>query len=458
MPRTYHIWTIGCQMNEADSRHLSSQLEALGYAPHETADEADLVVLNTCVVRQQAENKAHSRLHALESVKAARPDMTVALMGCMVGIKEAPRLKRHYPFVDVFMPPSETEPLLEYLAEQGLYDISRSIDTREKALRDAIQDEEFTLPTLMRGWSVTAHVPVVLGCSHACTFCVIPYRRGAERSRPAEDILNEIRMLADQGVREVTLLGQIVDRYGTDFADDSDLAGLLRRVAAIPELLRIRFLTSHPNWMTDRLIDAVADTEKICPQIEIPIQAGNDDVLTRMRRGYTVDEYRRVVDRIRRRIPDAAIHSDVIVGFCGETHEQFLDTCRVTEDMCWDKVHIAKYSVRPKTIAARTLPDDVSARDKEYRRKTLDDIQKGILDVKNRALRGRTVDVLVEGKHKGRWHGRTRHGKLVLFDDDRDLHGRLVDVVIDQTAPFTLDGRPADRATPPPEPVLDIHA
>ncbi len=441
MTKTYHIWTIGCQMNEADSRHLSSQLEALGYRRTDTAGEAGLVVLNTCVVRQQAEDKAYSRLSSLRHEKRQNPDMIIALMGCMVGRREAPALKQRFPYVDVFMAPSETEPLLEFLSEHGLYDPERVLDTRDKALRDAIQDDEFSLPAYQRGRSVTANVPVVLGCSHACTFCVIPYRRGAERSRPPEHILREIHKLTEQGVREVMLLGQIVDRYGTDLPNGADLAGLLRRVAAVPDVHRVRFLTSHPNWMTDRLIDTVAGTEKICPHIEIPVQAGNDHVLAAMRRGYTVDDYRRIVERIRNRLPDAAIHSDIIVGFCGETEKQFMDTYRLTEEMQWDKVHIAKYSERPKTLAARTLPDDVPAVEKERRRKMLDDRQTDILEKKNRALQNRAVEVLVENRYKGKWRGRTPHNKWVAFEDEGDWHGKLVTVQVEKTRAYSLTGR-----------------
>jgi tRNA-2-methylthio-N6-dimethylallyladenosine synthase len=439
-PKTYHVWTMGCQMNEADSRHLSSQLEALGYTNHVAAEEADLVVLNTCVVRQQAEDKAVNQLHRLKHVKTERPDMVVALMGCMVGMKEAPALQKRFPFVDVFMPPSDTEPLLEYLAEQGDYDLLRSFDTREKALRDAIQDEEFSLPSGLRGQSVTANVPVVLGCSHACSFCIIPYRRGAERSKAPDVILREVKTLASQGVKEVMLLGQIIDRYGVDFDDGTDLAGLLTRVAAIPELERVRFLTSHPNWMTDRLIDTVADIDKICPQIEIPVQAGNDEVLANMRRGYTVDDYRRVVDRIRARIPDAAVHTDIIVGFCGETDAQFMDTVQLAEDMQWEKIHLAKYSVRPKTIAARQMPDDVPTDEKERRRKLLDDVQTAILEKKNARLQDTTVEVLVENKHKGKWRGRTPHNKLVFMESEEDLTGQIASARITRTYPYALFG------------------
>jgi tRNA-2-methylthio-N6-dimethylallyladenosine synthase len=441
MPRTYSIWTIGCQMNDADSRHLSSQLESLGYHPHPVQNEADLVVLNTCVVRQQAEDKAVNHLYRLRQTKKERPDMTVALMGCMVGMREAPALKKRFPFVDVFMPPSDTEPLLDYLAERGWYDAERSFDTREKALRDAIQDEEFVLPSALRGQSVTANVPVVLGCSHACSFCIIPYRRGAERSKQPDDILREIRTLTGQGVKEVMLLGQIVDRYGVDFKDGTDLAGLLTRVAAIPELHRVRFLTSHPNWMTDRLLDVVAGHDKICPHIEIPVQAGNDEVLTRMRRGYTVEDYRRVVERIRTRMPDAAINTDIIVGFCGETADQFMDTYRLAEEIEWDKIHLAKYSVRPKTLAARNFPDDVDADEKERRRKLLDDRQTEILEKKNAPLLHQTVEVLVENRHKGKWRGRTPHNRLVFFESEKELAGQLVPVEITSTSAYTLLGK-----------------
>ncbi|MBU0677636.1 MAG: tRNA (N6-isopentenyl adenosine(37)-C2)-methylthiotransferase MiaB [Verrucomicrobia bacterium] len=446
MSRKYHIWTIGCQMNEADSRHLSSQVEALGYVPTVNANEADLVVLNTCVVRQSAEDRAIGRLSTMMKIKERRPNMTVALMGCMVGMREAPALKKKFPFVDVFMPPSVTTPLLEYLEQGGLFDESILLETRAKAVRDAIQDEDYILPAVERGRSVTAHVPVVLGCSHACTFCVIPYRRGAEESRPKADVLREVRALSEQGVKEVTLLGQIIDRYGLDLDDDYDLSSLLRDVAQVAGIARVRFLTSHPNWITDRLIDTVAEVDKICPQFEVPAQAGNNEVLENMRRGYTIEEYRRVVDRIRKCIPDAAIHTDIIVGFCGETDEQFMDTYRLFEECRFDKAHIAKYSVRPKTIATRQMRDDVSSDEKERRRKMLDDLQSAMLTDKMKGLRETTVEVLVEDRDvkKNRWRGRTPHNKLVFFEDDRDLRGKILPVHVDWTGPYSLIGRAMD--------------
>ena len=447
MSKTYHLWTIGCQMNEADSRHLGSQLEALGYRAVEAADNADLVVLNTCVVRQQAEDKAVGRLSSLQSVKARRPDMVVGLMGCMVGMREAPRLRKQFPFVDVFMPPSDAGPLLDFLAERGGVDESVALEARARAIRDAIQDEEHVLPALRRGVTVTANVPVVLGCSHACTFCVIPYRRGAERSVPRERVLQEVRALVEQGVREVMLLGQIVDRYGLDLPGNGDLADLLRDVAAVDGLHRVRFLTSHPNWMTDKLLDTVAEADKICPHIEVPVQAGNDEVLAAMRRGYTAARYRDLIARIRARIPHAAINTDIIVGFPGESAEQFEDTYRLLEDLRLDKIHIAKYSERPKTLAARSLPDSVPADEKERRRKRLEDLHAEVLADKNRRYRGRVVTILVEALQRGRWRGRTPDNRLVFFEHDRDLSGRLVDVRVTWTGPFSLRGELARPRT-----------
>ena len=440
----YHVWTMGCQMNEADSRHLSSQLESIGYHPTESSNEADLVVLNTCVVRQQAEDKAVGKLRNLGLEKKKNPNKTIALMGCMVGMREEGRLAKKFPFVDVFMPPSDTKPLMDYLGEHGAHDPAELTDTREKAIRSAIQDEEHILPALQRKSSVTAHVPIVLGCSHACTFCIIPYRRGSERSKHPDVILNEVKKLADQGIKEVMLLGQIVDRYGVDFDTSYDLANLLEDVADVDGLHRVRFLTSHPNYMCDRIIDVVANHKKICPQFEIPAQAGSNSMLERMRRGYTIEEYERMVDRIRNRIPEAAIHTDIIVGFSGETDEEFMDTYRHLERTQVDKIHLAKYSERPKTIAARQMPDDISAAVKEERRLRIHQLQTDILEVKMKTLQDQVVEVLVEGRDRQneRWRGRTEQSKLVYFEDERELQGDLVKVKINWTGAYSLVAEP----------------
>ena len=442
----YHIWTIGCQMNDADSRHLASRLEQAGHVPCDDAKHADLVILNTCVVRQQAEDKVYSRLTFMEQLKKNRPGLRVALMGCLVGTREAPaaKLKERLAFVDYFLPPSDPGALLRELAG-GEEAALRSEEEEERLVRDAIRNEEHHLPALGRG-AVVAHVPVVLGCSHACTYCVIPYRRGAERSRPPEDVLDEVRQLAREGVREIVLLGQIVDRYGLDRPGAPDLAALLRRVARVEGILRVRFLTSHPAYLTDRLIEAVAAEPGVCPLFEVPVQAGDDAVLERMRRGYTVAQYEAIVARIRARIPDAAIHTDIIVGFPGETEAQFGGSRRLLAALRLDNVHLARYSERPQTYASRRFPDDIPPEEKERRCVELDLLQRQIQTEKNAAWLGGTVEVLVEGRDekRNRWRGRTRHDRLVFFSGAGERRGQVAKVRIDWTGPYSLVGTAAD--------------
>ena len=439
MKRQYYLWTIGCQMNEADSRALAARLETLGYAPGKLMKESEVIVVNTCVIRQQAEDKIHRLLIQFKTIKERRPELTLAVMGCMVGKRELPKLQELYPFVDVFLPPSEPDALVELLQR-------RQLDAEVGAAENsrAVESEWPVLPPSEEGRAVTAQVPVVLGCSHACSFCIIPYRRGAERSRPREAILAEIHRLVEQGVREVTLLGQIVDRYGLDLGMGYELADLLADVAHIEGLLRVRFLTSHPNWMSERLLDTVASHPNICHYIELPVQAGNDDVLKNMRRGYTVQQFRDLVGRVRQRMPDAGIHTDVIVGFPGETEAQFMDTYHLLEEMRLDMIHLAQYSKRPGTFAALRMPDDVPAAEKQRRWEMIEALGKRILGEKHSALRGQTVPVLVEGHDakRDRWFGRTPQGKLVFFSDTRSQLGNIVDVEIDWSGPFTLIGRP----------------
>lgn len=429
---TYHIWTIGCQMNEADSRHLASQLEALGFVETRRADEADLAVLNTCVVRQQPEDKAVAKLTALGGVKKRRPGMIIALMGCMVGKREAGDLAQRFPFVDVFTAPSQTDALIDFILRQDAYS---HIDRAQAELAD------YRLPAVSRDKAVTAFVPVTLGCSHACSYCIIPYRRGPDRSRRPEDILSEVRNLAGQGIKEVNLLGQIVDRYGFDLDEGINLAWLLKEVAAIDGLLRVRFLTSHPAYMDENLIRTVAETDKLCPYFELPFQAGSDRILESMRRGYTQQDYREIIAGIRRHQPDASINTDVIVGYPGETEEDFNETVRLTEDLRLDMHHIAKYSPRPRTLSSK-MNDDVPPEEKERRRVVLDELVTTINAEKSAQLLGQTVEVLVEAfqEKKNRWRGRTPHNKLVFFESDTGCLGELVKVKINWTGPFSLIG------------------
>ncbi len=444
--KSYFIQTWGCQMNTADSQRVASALENLGYAPAAQIDAADVIVLNTCVVRQQAEDSAIGRLTTLAPLKEKNPNVVINLMGCMVGVKGGERLRKTFPMVDVFSPPSEPGPLVKLLAErEGL-----SLMEAETARRFALQDElttvlnpqagAFSLPLAETGKLVSAHVPVVFGCSHACAFCIIPFRRGVERSRPVGEIAAEARALVAQGVREVTLLGQIVDRYGKDVPDGPDLTALLRVINDIEGLERIRFLTSHPSYMTDELLDAVAELPKVCEHIEVPVQAGHDEVLAAMKRGYTADDYRRLVERIRARLPNVSIATDIIVGFPGETEAHFQHTHDLLAELKLDVAHLARYSSRPGTVAERRMTDNVPEDEKLRRLKLLDELQAGIVGEINCRLLGQTTEVLVEENHKGKWKGRTRTNKIVFFEDGADWKGRLARVVIQKTSPWSMQG------------------
>ena len=309
-------------MNVADSRRLGSSLEHLGYQFTEKAKDADVLVLNTCVVRQSAENKALGFLHSIRPLKEKNPNLVINLMGCLVGVKGTEKLQKKLPFVDVFSPPSDPGPLIAHLSQNEDY-IAETDAIRN---RFALMDGEIIIPEHERGKLVSAFIPIVYGCSHACTYCIIPYQRGIERSRPVGDIIAEARSLAAQGVKEITLLGQIVDRYGKDIEDGPSLADLLRILNDVEGVERIRFLTSHPNYFGVDIMRAVAELDKVMPHFEVPIQAGDDDVLENMKRGYTQADYRKLIAQIREEVPKCSIATDIIVGFPGETDEQFEHT------------------------------------------------------------------------------------------------------------------------------------
>ncbi len=431
-------------MNVADSQRVGSSLEHLGYAFTDKAEDADVIVLNTCVVRQSAEDKAIGRLTSLRPLKEKNPNLVINLMGCLVGVRGAEKLRERLPFVDVFSPPSDPGPLVSFLSQGEI----RAIESDETTRRFAAMDEELILPQHERGSLVSAHVPVVYGCSHACTFCIIPFRRGVERSRPVGDIAAEVRSLADQGVKEITLLGQIVDRYGKDIPDGPNLAGLLRVVHQVPGIERIRFLTSHPNYFTEELMEAVAELPKVMPHIEVPIQAGDDEVLANMKRGYTQNDYRVLIDKIRRKIPDCSIATDIIVGFPGETEDQFMQTYQVLSDLKLDVAHLARYSSREGTVATRRMDDNISDQEKMRRFRVLEEKQEQIVDEINKKFLGRTVEVLFEDKVKDRWRGRTPTNKLVFIESDEDFKGKIISVTITWTGPWSMQANALPQRVP----------
>lgn len=414
----YHIWTIGCQMNKADSEQISSYLEQIGYSPCPKPEEAEIIVLNSCVVRQSAEDRVNNKLDALKSLKRGK---ILALTGCIVDSR-VDGLRNRFPHVDLFFAPQAFSELTRFLEDRGL--APKGLDSGLITHRP----------------KPSAFVNIIQGCNNFCSYCIVPYRRGRERSRPMAEVVHEVEGLVRSGVSEITLLGQNVDSFGHDLQTKPTLADLLTELNRINGLARIRFLTSHPKDMNSHLIERMAQLEKVCEHLSLPFQAGDNDILQAMRRGYTVEQYVGLIQRIRQFIPRIALSTDVIVGFPGESEGQFRKTYDLLGELRFDTVHVACYSPRQGTIAARKLNDDVSAVEKARRREMVEGLQECIAAEINEKLLGQIVEVLVEGRKKGKWWGRTRTDKLVFFVDEAFHTGQLVNVKIEKTSPWSLQG------------------
>ena len=410
---SYYIWTIGCQMNKAESGRLGNALEQRGYQAVTSTEQADIIILNSCVVRQSAESRVINKLHTLKVLKRSHPSIILAVTGCLVNA-DTEKLKRQFPHVDYFFKPGECP---QWLEKAEWYQ------------------------ALPRHPSPSVYVPIMQGCNNFCSYCVVPYRRGRERSRPPAEVINEVNQLVKRSVKEVILLGQNVDSYGHDLPDKVELADLLQELNNIDGLARIRFLTNHPRDMSTSLIKAVNDLDKVCEQISLPVQSGDNVILELMRRGYTVEQYRRLIAEIRGTVTAIALSTDVIVGFPSESEEQFQQTVNLLSELRFDTIHVAAYSPRPGTIATRELEDSIPVREKKRRLGIIEQLQEGIAGEINSRLEGKAVEVLVEGRQKGRWYGRTRGDKLVFFDDDGDQKGQLLTVRIEKTSPWALQGK-----------------
>jgi tRNA-2-methylthio-N6-dimethylallyladenosine synthase len=408
----YHIWTIGCQMNKAESERLASLFAQNGYQSVSAVTQADFIILNTCVVRQSAEDRVVNKLRNLKPLKKSNPNLKLAITGCWVD-SDIGQLKAKFPYVDYFFKAGDCPPWAE--------------------------KDEWTQALPMQS-QPTTYVSIIQGCNNFCAYCVVPYRRGREKSRPLNEIVCEVKELARRGTREVTLLGQNVDSYGHDLTDKPQLADLLTELNDIDGLYRIRFLTNHPKDMSRRLIQTIARLEKVCKQITLPIQAGSNEILEAMRRGYTIEDYKQLINEIRSEIPDVGLVSDIIVGFPSESEAQFQQTVNLLTELRFDAVHIAAYSPRPGTIAARELVDDVPQGEKKRRLAILERLQENIVTEINAGLKGKTVEVLVEGRQKGKWYGRTGTDKLVFFSDNANYMGKLINLRIELTSPWSLQG------------------
>jgi tRNA-2-methylthio-N6-dimethylallyladenosine synthase len=424
MPR-YFIWTIGCQMNKAESQQIAGYLDSAGYQAANSFSHADLVVLNTCVVRQSAENKVLGTLSLLKGLKSENPNLQILVTGCLVN-SDSQELQRRFPHIDLLFKPGDYPELIAWGHKQG-------IPIEQRLLRYPRNDAGIAP-------SPCALIPIIQGCDNFCSYCIVPYRRGREVSRPVGEIVCEVEELVGRGIKEVTLVGQNVDSYGHDLTGHPDLADLLSELSSIDELARIRFLTNHPKDISLKLIDTMASLNKVCEHLELPVQAGDDDILRAMRRGYTVERYRELGNVIRRKIPQISLNTDIIVGFPGETEEQFEHSLSLVQEMRFDVVHVAAYSPRPGTIAWRECQDDIPAEVKKERLDKIEELQAAIVSEINSQLQGKQVEVLVEGRKKGKWFGRTRSNKLVFFEDAGDWLGQLARIQIERTSPWSLGG------------------
>jgi tRNA-2-methylthio-N6-dimethylallyladenosine synthase len=416
--RTFHVWTIGCQMNVADSESLARRMLAAGYCEAPDLERADVAILNTCVVRQASEDKVYSKLHELRRWKT--PDRTIAVTGCIVR-KEGDALRERFPHLDAVVPIGEYEPFLADLEARYDYAMGEPLPAAGRT-------------------AISHYVNVVQGCDHNCTFCIVPKVRGREVHVPLPRVVAECGQAVADGAREVVLLGQNVDDY-RDPGGPGGLAALVREVERIPGLRRVRFMTSHPQDLQMELLDVMAASSVVAHELQLPVQSGDDVVLKRMARGYRVQRYREIVERARALMPDLGLYTDVIVGFPGETEEQFLNTRRLLEEIEFDVVHLAQYSPRPGTHAGERWADDVPADEKRRRINDLLALQRQIAGRRSARWIGRAVEVLVEGADElGRPYGRNRQGKRVVVKRARVRPGDLVRVLVEESSAGQLAG------------------
>ncbi len=460
LPR-FHVWTLGCQMNHSDSEEMAGALSAAGCSEALNLESADLIVINSCAIRESAEQKVIGRMGHLGRLRQDNPALRVVLTGCSVRTDNVNILHKRYPQVDLFLRPDEEPELTARLGLAGA--------TSPGRMTEHVQ----------RNSNISAWLPIIYGCDKTCTYCIVPFSRGPERSRPFDEVLDEARSLAAAGYTEMTLLGQNVNSYGHDLPVEPrfghirrardlgrnldlngrpDIAELLREIDSlrtadgVRAISRVRFVTSHPWDLSDRLIGAMAESASVCEHLHLPVQSGDDAVLRRMGRQYTIDAYLGLVEKLRAAVPGISLTTDVIVGFCGETETQFENTLALLREVRFETVFAAAFSVRPGTPAAR-LEDDVPRAEKKRRLQALLDLQEGIGREVNETWVGRTTEVLVDqqrppSSHAGapsdpdsvRLAGRNRNNKLVHFDGRPEMIGQLVSVRIDHSGPYSLVG------------------
>ncbi|MDY2582985.1 MAG: tRNA (N6-isopentenyl adenosine(37)-C2)-methylthiotransferase MiaB [Clostridium perfringens] len=434
--KLFCISTYGCQMNEEDSEKLSGMLKSQGYERTDNKEEASIIIFNTCCVRENAENKVFGNLGQLKQLKKKNPNLVIAICGCMMQqVGMADKVLKTFPYVDIIFGTHNAHKFPEYLhrvLQEGVQ--VKEILNKEEGIVEGLPID--------RKSDVKAFVTIMYGCNNFCTYCIVPYVRGRERSRKSEDIIKEIEELVSQGYKEITLLGQNVNSYGKGLEEDIDFAGLLRKVNEVKGLERVRFMTSHPKDLSDDVIMAIKECDKLCEQVHLPVQSGSSRILKEMNRHYDREYYLDLVKKIKSEIPDVTLTTDIIIGFPGETEEDFLDTLRLCEEVGYDSAFTFIYSRRNHTPADKMenqIPDDIKH---DRFNRLVEAINKKVV-IKNKEYEGKVVEVLVEGPSKNdetKLTGRTRNGKLVNFAGDEKLVGELVNLKIVRAQPFSLIG------------------
>lgn len=437
MEKKYFTLTYGCQMNESDTERINGQLEELGYAPAETMEEADIIIMNTCSIRQNAEEKVYGKIGEIKKLKDKNPHLLLGIAGCMAQENKGKLIER-MPIIDFVIGPYHIHDLKEIVSKE---------DARGghvvKTERNPHSVSDYSELRAVRKSHVFAWIPIMQGCNKFCTYCIVPYVRGREVSRPIDAIVEEIKKVAAEGYKEITLLGQNVNSYGLDLKDGTDFSKLVAAVDDIDGIERVRYMTSHPKDMTFAMIDAIADSQKVVNHMHLPIQCGSNELLKKMNRGYTVEHYLELVDYARKRMPDLVLTTDIIVGFPGETEAMFEDTLNLLKRVQYDMAYTFIYSPRTGTPAAK-MEDQIPQEEKSRRLQRLMEVQNVYSLAKNKEMEDHVYDVIVEGPTKNdanHWFGRTTGNKMIIWENDGSVAiGDTVPVQVDKGQTWVLKG------------------
>ena len=437
MGKKYYTITYGCQMNESDTERINGQLEELGYQPAEEMEDADIVIMNTCSVRQNAEEKVYGKIGEIKKLKDKNPNMLLGIAGCMAQENKGKLIER-MPIIDFVIGPYHIHDLKDIVSKEN----ARGGHV-VKTERNPHSVEDYSELKSVRKSKIFAWVPIMQGCNKFCTYCIVPYVRGREISRTIDDISNEIQTLADEGYKEVTLLGQNVNSYGLDFRNGTDFGDLIRAIDKIDGIERVRYMTSHPRDMTFDMIDAMAESPKVVRHMHLPVQHGSNEMLKKMNRGYTIEHFKELLSYVRSKMPDIVVTTDLITGFPGETEEMHQETLALLKEVRFDSAYTFIYSPRTGTPAAR-MEDRIDSDTKHRRLQELMDVENEISLELNKEMEGKTYSIIVEGPSKQdpmNWYGRTSGNKMILFPYKEGISvGDTVDVKVDTAQTWVLKG------------------